>query len=234
MRTKVRDVMTSPVETVGAKTGFKAIAERLRARAISAVPVVDAAGRVVGVVSEADLLLKQERADLEEHQPFLEGPRARRARTRAAAGTAGELMSCPAATIRADAPLAEAARMMRRCGVKRLPVVDDEGHAVGIVSRGDLLAVFTRDDEDVRSEIVDDVIAHTLLLDPSPYTVAVRDGVVTLGGQADRHTDAVLVERLAQRVEGVVSVNSDLTYRHDDGDLPAPPRPWRPFSRGTF
>jgi signal-transduction protein with cAMP-binding, CBS, and nucleotidyltransferase domain len=95
MRTKVRDVMTSPVETVGARTGFKAIAERLRARAISAVPVVDAAGRVVGVVSEADLLLKEERAELEEHQPFLEGPRARRARIRAAAGTAGELMSCP-------------------------------------------------------------------------------------------------------------------------------------------
>jgi CBS domain-containing protein len=234
MRTKVRDVMTSPVETVGAKTGFKAIAERLRARAISAVPVVDAAGRVVGVVSEADLLLKEERAELEEHQPFFEGPRGRRARTRAAADTAGELMSCPAATIRADAPVAEAARVMRRCGVKRLPVVDDEGHAVGIVSRRDLLTVFTRRDEDIRDEIVDDVITGTLLLDPTPYAVTVRDGVVTLGGEADRHTDAVLVKRLAERVEGVVSVDSNLTYRHDDGDLPAPPRPRLPFSRGPF
>lgn len=234
MRTKVRDVMTSPVETVGAKTGFKAIAERLRALAISAVPVVDEAGRVVGVVSEADLLPKQDRADLEDHQRFLEGPQARRDRARASASTAGELMSCPAATIRADAPVAEAARMMRRRGVKRLPVVDDEGHAVGIVSRGDLLAVFTRDDDDIRAEIVDDVIARVLLLDPTPYTVAVNDGVVTLGGEADRHTDAVLVRRLAERVEGVVSVNGALTYRQDDGDLPAPPRPRRPFSRGAF
>jgi CBS domain-containing protein len=233
MRTKVRDVMTSPVETVGTETGFKAIAERLRTRAISAVPVVDAAGRVVGVVSQADLLLKEERAELEEHQTFLEGARQRRARTRAAAGTAGELMSCPAATIRADAPVAEAARMMRRCGVKRLPVVDDEGRAVGIVSRGDLLVVFTRADEAIRDEIVD-VIARTLLLDPTPYSVSVRDGVVTLGGEADRHTDAILVGRLAERVEGVVSVKSDLAYRQDDGDLPAPPRPRRPFSRGAF
>jgi len=224
--------MTTPVETVGAQTGFKAIVERLRARAISAVPVVDAAGRVVGVVSAADLLLKEERAELE-HQPFLEGPRARRARTRAAAGTAGELMSCPAATIRADAPVAEAARMMRRCGVKRLPVVDDEGHAVGIVSRGDLLAVFTRRDDEIRDEIVDDVIVRTLLLDPTPYTVTVRDGVVTLGGEADRHTDAVLVKRMAERVDGVVGVHSELTYRRDDGDLPAG-RPRLPFSREPF
>jgi CBS domain-containing protein len=233
MRTKVRDVMTSPVVTVGANTGFKAIAELLRSRAISAVPVVDTAGRVVGVVSEADLLPKQDRAELEDRQRFLEGPRARRDRARAAASTAGELMSCPAATIRADAPVAEAARVMRQCGVKRLPVVDDEGHAAGIVSRGDLLAVFIRPDEDIGDEIVDDVIARTLLLDPAPYTVAVHDGVVTLLGEADRHTDAVLVERLALRVEGVVSVSSQLTYRYDDGDLPAPSRPRTPFSWET-
>jgi CBS domain-containing protein len=181
MRAKVRDVMTSPAETVGEKTCFKAIVQWLRARAVSAVPVVDAAGRVVGVVSEADLLPKQDRADLVGHQR-----------------------------------------------------VDGEGHAVGIVSRGDLLAVFMRGDEDIRKEIVDAVIAGTLLLDPAPYTVAVHDGVVTLGGEADRHTDAILVRRLAERVEGVVSVNSDLTYRHDDGDLPAPSRPRRTLSRGAF
>lgn len=109
-----------------------------------------------------------------------------------------------------------------------LPVVDDDGRAVGIVSRGDLLAVFTRSDEEILSEIVDDVIAHTLLLDTTPYTVSVREGIVTLSGEAERHTDAILVARLAARVDGVVSVRSELTYRQDDGDLPAPPRPRTP------
>jgi CBS domain-containing protein len=228
MRTKVRDVMTSPVETVGPAAGFKAIVERLRARAISAVPVVDGTGRVIGVVSEADLLLKEDRAELEEHQPFLEGRRSRQARAKAAASTAAELMTRPAVTIRADAPVAEAARAMRRHGVKRLPVVDEKGRAVGIVSRGDVLAVFTRSDQEIHSEIADDVIVHTLLLDSTPYTVTVRDGVVTLSGEADRRTDAILVRRLAERVDGVVSVRSELSYRQDDGNLPAPPRPRAP------
>lgn len=224
MKTKVRDVMTSPVETVIVTTGFKAIVERLRARSIGAVPVVDAVGRVVGVVSESDLLVKEDLADCEDHR-FLEGLRARRDRTRAAATTAGELMSCPAVTIRPDTPVAQAARAMRRCGVKHLPVVDDEGRAVGIVSRGDLLAVFTRGDEQIRDEIVDDVIGRTLLLDPTLYTITVRHGFVTLSGEAALRSDAGLVEQLARQVDGVVGVRSALTYRRDDGDLHLHPQP---------
>jgi CBS domain-containing protein len=229
MRTKVRNVMTSPVETVAPTAGFKAIVYRLWRQQITAVPVIDARGMVLGVVSEADLVLKEERADLEDRQPFFEGRRSRVARRRAAAGTAAELMTSPAVTIAADAPVARAARLMRRRGVRRLPVVDGEGHLVGIVSRGDLLAVFNRRDEDIRSEIVDEIIGRALLLDATPYTVTVRDGVVTLSGEADRRTDAILVQRLAERVDGVVNVRSELTYRHDDGALPAPPRPRAPL-----
>jgi CBS domain-containing protein len=225
MKTKVRDVMTSPVETVTATTGFKAIVERLRARAIGVVPVVDAAGRVVGVVSETDLLVKQDRAGGEDHHRFLESPQAHRESARAAATTAGELMSCPATTIRPDASVAQAARTMRRCGVKHLPVVDDAGRAVGIVSRGDLLSVFTRADEEIRDEIVDDVIGRTLLLDPSPYTITVRHGFVTLSGEAALRSDAGLLERLARQVDGVVGVRSALTYRQDDGDIHRQPQP---------
>lgn len=237
MRTKVRGVMTTQVVTVAPDAGFKAIAEVLRRGAISGVPVVDPKGIVLGVVSEADLALKEERAELDDHQPFLEGRRGREARRKAAASTAAELMTCPAVTIDAEAPVSEAAGLMRRHGVKRLPVVDDDGRLVGIVSRGDLLALFMRTDEDIRAEIVDGVIVYTLLLDPDPYTVTVRDGVVTLSGEADRRTDAILVERLAERVEGVVSVHSLLAYRYDDGDLPAPARRRQPVSairdRGT-
>ncbi|HXM58006.1 MAG TPA: CBS domain-containing protein [Candidatus Dormibacteraeota bacterium] len=223
MRTTVGDVMTSPVETVEPDAGFKEIVERLRARRISAVPVVDATGRALGIVSEADLLLKEDRAEVEGRQRFLEGRRSRRERVRAAAGTAAELMTSPAATIGADAPVAEAARAMRRRGVKRLAVVDEAGRVVGIVSRGDLLAVFTRSDDEIRDEIADEVIVGTLLLDPGPFEVQVREGVVTLRGEADRRTDAVLVARLAARVDGVVNVRSELIYRVDDGEL-APAR----------
>ena len=222
MTRRVRDVMTSPVETVGPDAGFRAVAARLRARAISAVPVTDQAGRVIGVVSEADLLLKEDREVLEERHGPLDGRRARQARAKAAATTAAELMTSPAVTIGSEAPLAQAARLMRERGVKRLPVVDETGRVVGIVSRGDLLAVFTRGDEEIRTEIVDEVIARNLLLDPTPFEVLVEDGIVSLAGEADRRTDAILVERLAARVDGVVNVRSQLTYRVDDGDLRVP------------
>jgi len=218
--------MTSRVETVGPTAGFKAVVERLRARGVSAFPVTDEAGIVLGVVSEADLLLKEERAALGARRRPLEGRRTREQPAKAAATPATALMTSPAVTIRAEAQVVQAARLMRRHGVKRLPVVDEEGRAVGIVSRCDLLSVFARDDEEIRTEIVDDMITHTLLLDTRPFTVRVDEGIVSLGGEADRRTDAILIERLAARVDGVVTVRSELTYRQDDGDLPAP-RPER-------
>lgn len=222
MRTRVRDVMTSPVETVRPTASFKEVVERLRTRAISAVPVIDESGRIIGVVSEADLLVKEDRAAVEENRSFLPGRGSRQARAKAAASTAGELMTSPAVTIGPDAALAQVARQMRKHGVKRLPVVDEDGTAVGIVSRGDLLAVFTRGDEEIRSEIVDDVIAHTLLLEATQFTVTVEEGIATLRGQADRRTDAILIGRLATRVDGAVNVRNELTYRRDDGDLGVP------------
>jgi len=222
MQRTVREVMTSAVETVGPAATFQEVAELLRTRSISAVPVTDAAGHVLGVVSEADLLLKEERAALAGTHRLLEGPRRRRARARAAALTAADLMTSPAVTIGAQTPLPEAARTMRERHVKRLPVVDGTSRIVGIVSRSDLLAVFARGDEEIRSEIVADVITRALLLDPDLFQVAVANGVVDLAGEADRRTDAILVARLAAGVAGVVDVRSRLTYRVDDGDLPAP------------
>jgi len=223
MERTVRDVMTSAVETVGPAATFHEVVERLRALSISAVPVTDVHGHVLGVVSEADLLLKEERAALAGTHRLLEGRRRRRARVRAAALTAGDLMTRPAVTIGAETPLPEAARIMRERRVKRLPVVDDANRIVGIVSRSDLLSVFERGDEEIASEIVGDVITRTLLLDPALFHVAVTDGVVDLAGEAERRTDAILVARLAASVAGVVDVRSRLTYRIDDGDLPAPP-----------
>jgi CBS domain-containing protein len=140
MNATVKDVMTSPVTTISPDTGLKEAAARLRSGGFSALPVVDAHGRLMGVLSEADLLVKAERP----------APHA----TRSCAGQEREaqwagilachLMSQPAVTVGADAPLAEAAHLMLRHGLKRLPVVDGAARPVGIVSRGDLLQVFLR------------------------------------------------------------------------------------------
>lgn len=224
VRTTVRDVMTSPVESVPPSAGFKEIVARLRERRISAVPVVDVSGQVVGVVSEADLLLKEERGSQESKVAFGDRLRGRALRAKVAGSIAAELMTSPAITVRADVTVAEAARILHRHGLKRLPVVDEEDHAIGIVSRGDLLRVFLRDDEDIRREVVDEIVP-SLQLAPEMVEVGVEAGIVRLSGQVDRRSDVRLVERMTLQLDGVVDVRNGLTYRFDDTRVRAQPPP---------
>lgn len=219
-KTKVSDLMTSPVETVSPEAGFKEIATKLRQKAISAVPVIDASGKVLGVVSEADLLLKEERMSLESGRHLFEGRGKRVARTKAAGSTARDVMTSPAITIGPQAAVTEAARLMHQRTVKRLPVLDEAGHIIGIVSRGDLLKVFTRSDDEIRHEIVHDVIERTLMIEAGPIAVDVEDGIVRLSGVANRKTDMRLIGQLALNVAGVVDVQNGLKYRYDDTQMP--------------
>jgi CBS domain-containing protein len=154
MNSLVRDMMTTEVVTVELSTPFKEIVARLAERRVSAAPVLDSGGRAVGVVSEADLLLKEEHPDPDLDVPLVWSRRRRLERDKAAATVAGELMTAPAVTVPPTATVAEAARRMHAAGVKRLPVVDEEGLLVGIVSRADLLKVFTRPDHAIRREIM--------------------------------------------------------------------------------
>lgn len=124
MGARVNDVMTVCVAAAGVNTAIRTVAELLSARTVSAVPVVDRENRVLGVVSEADVL-----------------------RHRFTGGTAAEIMSSPAVTIHPDQPAAAAAQLIERHGIKRLPVVDDLGRLVGIVSRADLVDVYARGDD---------------------------------------------------------------------------------------
>jgi CBS domain-containing protein len=213
--------MTSPAVTVSASAGFKEVLTTLRERDISAVPVIDHAGRVIGVVSEGDLILKEERETLEERPALLQMPGTRATRRKAEGETAGELMSRPPVTIEPAATVAEAARLMHHRGVKRLPVVDEEGRVLGIVSRGDVLRVFSRDDEDIRREIVDDVISSTLQTEPASLPVTVSEGVVSIKGDLERRSEIPIVEKLISQVEGVVGLHSELTYRIDDRKVKA-------------
>ncbi|MGW7049598.1 CBS domain-containing protein [Streptomyces avermitilis] len=206
----VSDVMTHTVAAVGRRAPFKEIVQLMQDRQVSALPVIEGVGRVVGLVSEADLLPTEELRDHPEDSYF----RLRRPADLAKAGalTAGDLMSAPAITVRADATLAEAARIMAQVGVKGLPVVDDHGQLEGIVSRTDLLKAFLRADEDIAEEIGRDVVSY-LLPPPAPaIQVEVHDGVVTLIGRFDDTALVPVAARLVRAVEGVVGVEFDLAH----------------------
>jgi CBS domain-containing protein len=211
----VRDVMSHQVTTVRRDTSFKAVAELLADRDISAAPVVDDTGRVLGVVSEADLLRKESgQPDPEGHTPsvWMSPSNRKRARAEDAEG----LMSRTVFTARPDWSVVEAARMMDRHHVKRLPVVDETDHLVGIVSRSDLLRVFLRTDRAIRGEIVSEVLHRVMMIDPAAIQVEVEDGVVRMRGQLERRSMIPIVERLCRSVDGVVALHTGFSFAFDD------------------
>jgi CBS domain-containing protein len=219
MTSLVRDVMTTAVVTVEPWTPFTEIVTRLAEHRISAAPVLDADANVLGVVTEADLLLKQEHPDLERNVPLAWSRRRRLEREKAAAIVAGQLMTTPAVTVPPTATVTEAARRMHTAGVKRLPVVYEAGRLGGIVSRADLLKVFNRSDEAIWREI----------MDPSRFFIDVTDGVVVLQGRVERSRVIAFLVRAVHAVEGVVRVEDRLTSDVDDHD--ADPAMTYPFMR---
>ena len=208
MNARVKDVMTTEVVVVRPDTGFKEMAATLRRYRVSALPVVDDAERVIGVVSEGDLLAKEALAD-----PGVVAELLHRQDVRKAEGlTAGDLMTRPAVTAAPGDPLEQAARMMHFMRIKRLPVVNSGGQLVGIISRSDVLAVFDRPDEDIRAEIVDTMLLHEFLIDPRQFRVTVESGVVTMEGTPETAALGRALVRKARHVPGVVAVRDRLTY----------------------
>ncbi|PBC93350.1 CBS domain protein [Streptomyces sp. Ag82_O1-15] len=205
----VSDVMTHTVAAIGRKANFKEIVQLMEQWKVSALPVLEGEGRVIGVVSEADLLPKEEFRDSDPDRYT----QLRRLSDLAKAGavTAEDLMTAPAVTVRANATLAQAARTMAHAKVKRLPVVDDMGLLEGVVSRGDLLKVFLRDDEDIAEEVRREVVSYLFRAPLSPVRVQVHDGVVNLAGRVRDTSLVPVAARLVRAVEGVVDVEFELT-----------------------
>jgi CBS-domain-containing membrane protein len=208
MSATVKDVMTTEVVVVRRETTFKEMAAVLRRHRVSALPVVDDAGRVVGVVSEADLLAKEALANPGVMAEVLHHQDVRKAEGL----TAGDLMTHPPVTAAPEDPVEQAARMMHFMRVKRLPVVNSGGELVGIVSRSDVLAVFDRPDEDIRKDIVDTMLQHEFLIDPRLFKVTVVSGVVTMEGCPETAALGRALVRKARHVPGVVAVRDRLTY----------------------
>jgi CBS domain-containing protein len=216
----VKDVMSTLPVWVSETASFREIAAKLRECRVSAFPVLDARGRVIGVVSEADLMVKE--AVLGEPggvAGFLAGLVHHGARAKAGGVTAADLMTSPAVTIGPDDTVEHAAKLMYDRKVKRLPVIDQGGRLVGIISRTDILALFDRTDAEIREEITTQVIAGCS--EPGHYSVIVKDGVVTLEGNPE--TAAIghdLISR-SRHVQGVVAVFDRLGYPLE----PVPSRP---------
>lgn len=218
MNAIVKDVMTTHVVAVRMNATYKEMAARLREFRVSAFPVLDDDNKVVGVVSEADLLTKEA---LEYSVPGLMGRILHgRERAKAAAVTAAELMTKSAVTIGPREPVSHAARLMYSRKVKRLPVVDDDGRLVGIVSRADLLSVFSRPDAEIRHDIIENVIIGTVLTDPARFTVTVKDGVVTVEGKPENASVGRDMIEEIRHVEGVVAVRDRLSHPPEFRSVP--------------
>jgi CBS domain-containing protein len=186
---RTRDIMTSPVVTVTPDTSLKDVARILVERGINAVPVVDAADRLCGIVSEADLLTLEVAASSRGSPPH----------------TAKQVMSQSVYTLAEDTDAAAAARMMLRHRLKSVPVVAGE-RVVGIVARRDLLRLVARGDDDIRADLQARLGNELELL--QRLEVEVADGVVTVTGTGELSRQ--LVAGLARTVPGVVEVRSEL------------------------
>ncbi|WP_413759845.1 CBS domain-containing protein [Streptomyces sp. MMBL 11-3] len=233
----VGDVMTRDVAAVDRKASFKEIVRTMQARKVTALPVLGGKGQVVGIVSEGDLLPKEEFRDggpdlpQERVRQTGDSPLARLRQladlTKAGSVDAGELMTSPALTATLSTTLAQAARTMARARVRSLPVVDAAGALVGIVSRADLLKVFLRDDEDMAEEVRREVVSYLFPTSTSRVWTEVRDGVVRLSGHIRDTSLVPVAARLARAVEGVVDVEFDLSEPEPEPEPGCGPEPGR-------
>lgn len=220
---RVGDVMHGPVVTVRPDASLREVAGLLVEHRISGLPVVDEAGVVLGVVSEADFVVKEGGTEprhgwLERLFGETEAEQAELAKVRAA--TAREAMTAPAITVEVDTPVRDAARIMTERQVNRLPVTDG-GRLVGIVTRADLVRCFVRTDDQLRASIVEEVLHREMWLDERDVTIEVDGGVVTVRGAVEKRSDAAILARLIRDVPGVIDIRDEVRWQLDDAEIRA-------------
>jgi CBS domain-containing protein len=229
----VRDVMTQSVKTVRPETPLKEVARLLLDTGISGVPVVGVEGTVLGVVSEADFLIKEQGAGAVRHRRLSsllgEGAEARSQLDKLSASTAGQAMTVPAVTVPPTFAITDAAALMTSRRINRLPVVEED-RLVGIVTRADLLRAYLRTDEELVQTIRDDVLLRILWLDPAGFNVEVHNGEAVVTGTVERRSTAEIVAETIKLVPGIVNADVDVRWTLDDRNLaPAARSPEFPF-----
>src|ERR1700689_3503464 len=217
MQPTVKDVMTTSVIWVQKDSSFRDMARALREPRVTAFPVLDEDGKVIGVVSEADLLIKEALGSEPQGMPgMITGILRHKEHEKARGTTASDVMTRPAVVVTPDDTVERAARLMYTRKVKRLPVVDANGHLAGIVSRADVLAAFDRPDAEIRTEIREQIIRDAFLIDPDAFGVIVKDGVVTLAGRPEINDVGHQIVQRVRHVPGVAAVRDRLSYVHPD------------------
>ena len=224
---EIRELMSHGVITVGPSTPLKEAARRMVEAGVSGLPVTED-GRLVGVISEGDFVAAESQRGLP--RPGIWQRLLRGEDVSLRSGTVGDAMTRDVITLAPDADHAQAARVMRRNRIKRIPVVEPGGSLVGILSRADILRAFTRPDAEIRSEIRERVMRKVLWVDPKLVDIQIDDGNVTMKGHLETRSDVELLEELVGRLDGVVSVNSHMTWETDNTELrmAAGPRPFGP------
>jgi CBS domain-containing protein len=220
MSSTVRDVMSTHVIAVRQTAPYKEMAAMLHQQRVSAFPVIDGDNKVIGVVSESDLLTKEA---LEGTVPRTLLSREERVRKQVNAVTAADLMTRPPVTIGPDEPVTTAARLMFDQRVKRLPVISDDGTLIGIVTRSDVLSVYNRPDPEIQRQVTQDLIQSTLLRDPAGFTVTVNDGIVTIAGAPETTQAGLDIIDAVRHMEGVVAVRDRLSYPQNTPHRPRTP-----------
>lgn len=196
----VVDLMTTEVITVSKDTGLRQAAQLMFRNRVSGLPIVEADGTLAGIITEADFL----RLEVERQEG-----------NRSIGETVGDVMSRGVVTVGPEAEIYEAAKVMAVQEVKRLPVVDDDGMLLGIISRADIVSLFTRPDDVIEDEIREDLIRRVLYIDPDDLVVEVANGVVTLSGDVETRREASILEELTGRLDGVFRVESNLTWAEE-------------------
>jgi len=199
----VVDLMTTEVIAVSRDTGLREAARLMFRNRVSGLPVTEPDGTLIGIITEADFLR-------------LEVERQEGARDQVA--TVGEVMSIGVVTIRPEMEIYEAAKIMAVQEVKRLPVVDDDNRLLGVISRADIVSIFTRPDDVIEDEIREDLLRRVLFIDPDELGVSVTNGVVALSGEVGTRAEASMLEELTNRLDGVFGVETKLTWLHADVD----------------
>ncbi len=199
----VVDLMTTEVIAVSRDTGLREAARLMFRNRVSGLPITEPDGTLIGIITEADFLrLEVERQEGARDQVV----------------TVGEVMSIGVVTIRPEMEIYEAAKIMAVQEVKRLPVVDDDNRLLGVISRADIVSIFTRPDDVIEDEIREDLLRRVLFIDPDELGVSVSNGVVALSGEVGTRAEASMLEELTNRLDGVFGVETKLTWLHADID----------------
>ncbi|MGW7571048.1 CBS domain-containing protein [Streptomyces tendae] len=218
----VGEVMTRDVVHARRTTPFKAVVRLLDHHRIGGLPVIDADDKVLGVLSGSDLIRNQAHRDGPAPPPAVTAGDVTAGDVTAGDVTAGNLMSSPAITMHPEQTVPDAARLMQRRGVERLPVVDEADRLVGIATRRDLLRVFLRADDDIRRQVTEEIVVTAMRLPSDTVRVAARDGVVTLDGRVEARDQVPELVHAVWRLDGVVGVVNSLGFRIDDHERATP------------